>query len=337
LSFLSLLSLGAFSTTMVTEFDWLASDSAPQNYPMEIIRGSFNYPDGGSLYIPNGKILDKGWGKSISTHVVGPDLKPLPSSIDITFFSYAEDQFYQGSFDLPYKQILEMFNHPFLSRDKDKEINYHRITAGVAPGGVVTVWVEGKQRRIEVFSGIAEKVDLDWSNLTTFDEMTREELVELTVEDTRKDLSPEEQTKMASDPVPVERWKSYRKRFNWQPLFTGQDSPELIDIIHYLNGELDFIEYPLKESFTSELHAVPSDMIFTWEWPVGRPRVFKFYFDEHEIWTAFEELDKDGLPLFLEYRMVDENGKRGLQILVRNEKRLIPLNATTMKTYGVPK
>jgi hypothetical protein len=322
---------------MVNKFDWLASDSAPKYYPMMIVRGDFYYPEGGSLYIPNGKLLYEGWGTSVSTHVVGPDLKPLPNRIDITFFSYAEDQFYQGSFDLPYEQIVEMFNHPFLSRDKDEEINYHWITAGVAPGGVVTVWVEGKQRTIEVFSGVAEKVDLDWSNITTFTEKSREEVIKMMVDGARKELSAQEQSKIASEPVPVNRWKNYRKRFNWQPLFTGQDSPELIDIIHYLNGELDFIEYPLKESFTSELHAVPSDMIFTWEWPAGRPRVFEFYFDEHEIWNAFEELYKDGLPLFLEYRIVDENGKRGLQILLRNDKRLIPLNATTMKTYGVPK
>jgi hypothetical protein len=304
---------------------------------MEIIRGRFVYPDGDSLYIPNEKILDRGWGDSISTHVVGPDLKPLPNSIDITFFSYTENQFYQGSFDLPYEEIVQMFNQPFLSRDKDRENQYHRITAGVAPGGVVTVWLEAPERTIAVFSGVAEKVDLEWSNLTTFDEMTRAELVELTVEEARKELSAEEQSKIASEPVPVNRWKNYRKRFNWQPLFTGQDSPKLIDVIHYLNGEYNFIELPLEESFTTELHAVPAHMFFIWEWPVGRERSFKFYFDEHEIWNAFEELDKDGLPLFLEYRIVVENGKRGLQILVRNEKRLIPLNATTMKTYGVSK
>jgi hypothetical protein len=47
-----------------TKFEWGATESAPEHYPMEIIQGTFIYKgekDRG-LYIPNGGTLSAGWG-----------------------------------------------------------------------------------------------------------------------------------------------------------------------------------------------------------------------------------------------------------------------------------
>jgi hypothetical protein len=40
-------------------------------------------------------ILSSGWGQSESAHVVGPDLKPLPERLQITFYSYIDDKIYR--------------------------------------------------------------------------------------------------------------------------------------------------------------------------------------------------------------------------------------------------
>ena len=40
-----------------TKFDWKASESAPENYPMQIIRGNLHYhgdASGDGLYVPSG-------------------------------------------------------------------------------------------------------------------------------------------------------------------------------------------------------------------------------------------------------------------------------------------
>lgn len=93
------------------KFDWSTTESAPNDYPMRIIRGTFIYrgEQSNGLYVPSGGTLSKGWGIGISSHVVGPDTKPLPDRLDISFISLAENQFYQGSFDLPYNEILSLF------------------------------------------------------------------------------------------------------------------------------------------------------------------------------------------------------------------------------------
>ena len=91
------------------KFDWQATDSAPRNYPMEILAGNLGYPEGGSLYVPDKSTIAHGWGEEGSSHVVGPELKPLPNTLGISFFSYTENQFYGGRFDLPYDKIVRKF------------------------------------------------------------------------------------------------------------------------------------------------------------------------------------------------------------------------------------
>ena len=63
------------------KFDWKSSDSAPRNYPMEILAGNLSYPEGGSLYVPDKSTIAHGWGEAGSSHIVGPELKPLPNKL----------------------------------------------------------------------------------------------------------------------------------------------------------------------------------------------------------------------------------------------------------------
>ena len=78
-----LLCLTGISTAMSnndTKFEWLATESAPEHYPMKIIQGTFIYhgETERGLYVPSGGTLSSGWGHGISNHIVGEKLKPLP-------------------------------------------------------------------------------------------------------------------------------------------------------------------------------------------------------------------------------------------------------------------
>jgi hypothetical protein len=333
---LSLFTLFGCGHGVKKKHDWLASESAPNYYPMKIISGYFHDPEGGSLYVPNGKLLYEGWGESVSTHVVGPDLKALPHRLEITFFSYTENQFYRGDFTLPYERILELFNSPYYSHKVEHAINYRRLVAGVAPGGLVTVWVESADRTLEIFSGQAEKTELDWSVITS-EEIPRQQYINRSVEHSRRELSPEAREAMAQSGVPLERWKNYRKRYNWQLLFTGQEPPKMVDYIKYFNGERDLLLFPHTEEYLSQPHAVPKAMTFVWEWPVGHQLKIKLVFDENEVMESFQELEKDNLPIYMSFHMYDnkEQGIRSMLIYLKNEKRKFGLGKTKLETYGV--
>ena len=337
MTLLSLLTLFGCGHGVKKKHDWLASESAPKYYPMKIISGYFYDSDGGSLYVPNGKLIARGWGDSVSTHVVGPDLKALPDRLKISFFSYTEDQFYQGDFKLPFEHILKLFSNPYYSHKVNQIINYHKIVAGVAPGGVVTVWVTSEDRTVEIFSGMADKVELDWSKITPDKVTPRKTYIDTQVQFMRSKLSPDAREEMAKSGVPLDRWKNYRKRYNWQLLFTGQEPPKMVDYIKYFNGERDLLLYPHTEEYLSQPHAVPKAMNVIWEWPVGHPLKINLVFDEKEIMEAFQELEKDNLPIYMSFHMYDNKEQRGRSMLLylKNDKRQFGLGKTKLETFGV--
>jgi hypothetical protein len=123
---LLLLIYSGFGSTM-DKFDWNATDCAPEFFLMQIIKGDLYFPDGKSIYVPDTRSVHKGWGTMVSSHIGNPDPKPLPNRLDITFFSYAENEFYQGNFELPYEKILSLFQDGYYSPKRKGETTYQRI------------------------------------------------------------------------------------------------------------------------------------------------------------------------------------------------------------------
>ena len=227
------------------KYEWLASDSAPKNFPMKILRGDFLFPDEGGLYIPNGSLLHSGWGNKVSTHVVGSRTKPLPNRMTISFFSYAENIFYEGSFDLPYEKISSLFEKGYFSPKMDRHTTYEEIIAGVAPGGVVAVWLYGNDRRTEVFFGKAHKADIPWERFLDNPEITRESFVRIGLESA---LKPEALKTLDEEGVPYGLWDRYHIRYNWALNINAENPPGLVELVNYYNGEKGYLSYPEENS-----------------------------------------------------------------------------------------
>lgn len=318
------------------KFDWHASESAPFNYPMEIIAGSLSYHDGsGSLYVPDGSRIDDGWGKGISSHVTGERFKPLPNKLTISFFSYTENQFYRGQFNLPYDKILQLFQDGYYSPNENKHSTYDQIVVGVAPGGVVAVWLSGILKTTEVFFGQAEKYVGEWSSITSNTRLSREEYVQRGIKDALK--TPEALEALKKNGVPLGLWASYRTRYAWQPLFTGMTIRDgRINAITYFNGELDYLDYPLEKTIAASTRAVPSYMSFVWERTKIQGRSYRLTFNEPQIFAAFKKLGNENPPLQLEMRMTPREGAVPVfSVWLRNAKEAIPLDRTDIKIYGV--
>jgi len=321
----------------MTKFEWQATESAPKNYPMEITSGSLVYHDGsGSLYVPNGATLHNGWGKGRSSHVVGEDFKPLPNRLRIRFFSYTEDQFYEGDFALPYEKILALFQAGFYSYVDEEHITYDNIVVGVAPGGAVSVWLWGYEKITEVFFGQAEKIDVEWSHFTSATKVTREEYIKTVINGSLK--TPERIAALHKDGIPFRRWAAYRTRYAWQPLFTNFALlDQRITIINYYNGEQDYINYPLEKAVAASTRAIPKFLRLYWEnpEPEGKDRSLSITFDEAEITQAFQTLSQGNRPLQLEFRIEKIDGKNDFSIRLRHEKEEIIFEKVHLKTYGV--
>lgn len=339
--------LKKFLGVKMTKFDWQATESAPEGYVMRIIGGSFGYhDDSGSLYVPDKVEIDHGWGLGRSSHIVGPDLKPLPKNLHITFFSYTENQFYQGRFDLPYDKILKLFQEGYDDPIDGGRETYNALVVGVAPGGAVAVWARGALRTTEVFFGQAEKIKGRWSSVTNNTRIPREEYIRSSIEyslaptkpDGEKDLnSPQTRQALAAlrkNGVPIGRWNTYRTRYRWQPLFTRMAIEDgLIYHIRYFNGEQDYLYYPLQPGIAESARPVPSELYFEWKRP-GRGLVIKLFFNEAEILAAFQKLGANNQPLQLEMRLDTADGKAAFTVWLRNDKEAIELERTTVKHYN---
>lgn len=317
------------------KFDWLASESAPKNYPMEIVSGDFFYHDGGSLYVPNRKTIHKGWGTPVSNHVVGPEFKSLPNRLDITFFSYSENVFYQGSFDLAYERIRNLFGAGYYSPKERGQTTYDEITAGVAPGGVVSVWLYGLDRRTEVFFGHAEKVEIPWERILDNPEVSREEFIS---DEIKESLDPEAYESFKQDGIPYGTWDRYHTRYHWQLDVVVIGKPVIIERMEFYNGEIDYRLFPLDESVEAQTKAIPSYIGFIWQSPEGQAYTIRYSLDEAEIFAAFDQLapgegEVIETPLRLEIRIEDrDDGKRHTDLWLHGQQKSLLLEATQIKS-----
>jgi hypothetical protein len=280
--------LSACGAKTMTEFDWLASESAPQNYPMEIISGTFHFQQGGGVYVPSGALLYKMWGEYRSTHISGPTLKPVPSQLSITFFSYTENKFYQGEFDLPIDEILTLFQQAYYSTKEQGNTRYNTIIAGVSPGGGVAVWLHGLNRNTQVFYGEAQEVELDWKVMEVEDVVRNDYVKEIVAES----IPAEDYKKLVTEGVPLERWNNYQQRHHWQlNLLTENRVPKLVNEIRYVNGEIDYFFYPLAEYIAKQNRAVPKSLYYSWKSPEGKPLALHYEFDVDELSAVFNEFE----------------------------------------------
>jgi len=276
----------------VTKFEWDATESAPKLYPMEIIKGEFIYKGETSrgLYIPSGGTLVAGWGRPISSHVTGGKYKSLPDRLHVTFYSFAEKQFYQGEFKLPYDNILALFKEG-VAMNQEYPV-YSSIMAGIAPGGAVSVWVIGSGDYKEVFFGQAKKIDLDpgsafalpFESEADADAYIAKQLVNV--------LEPEEIESLKKSGIPFGLWARYRHHYTWEPVLTAGFPVNSISY-EFLNGER-------YKKTGMVLRPVPKEMRFKTVIQDKR-KIFIVKFDEFEIMDAFEKLGANNQKVYMEF------------------------------------
>ena len=316
-------------------YQYKASEGAPKNYPMQIISGSLNYHDNsGSLAVPKMTRVSNGWGDWRSSHVSRDEERPLPNKLSLIYFSYMEDQFFKGEFDLPIEKIQALFDTGYYSLNQEENVTFDKFIVGMAPGGYVTVWVSGFDKTIEVFSGYAEKIEGDWSWVYDGDELSREAYLKMIIDDKLSSINNVDAFR--EQELPLGRWEKYsNKRYFWEPVLNNiKIRDDLINIIHFYNGEKDYLNVPLGDFHKGKTLAVPDSMDITWNRTgfLVNDLTIEIFFDEKEIFSVFETLGKENTPLKLELKM-DTEKNNNFTIWLRNEKESVELKHFTMKTW----
>lgn len=231
---------------------------------------------------------------------------------------------------MPYEKILALFRdgvaNPTVFPNGSTMPNYSRIMVGIAPGGVVAVWVTGR-KTAEVFFGQAQKVELNpsaafalpFKDKADSDAYMEEGLVEA--------LTPEELESLKKDGIPFGLWARYRNRYDWQPSFSEGHSPDYINVV-YLNGEHINNWVWTDKATSSDLRPVPRRATFMIAFNEQKV-LFTITFDEFETMDAFEKLGANNRKLFIEFE--PRMPRTDIRIRVRNDKESIELRKFVSK------
>lgn len=325
------------------KYDWMASSCAPISYPAEIVKGDFYLADGTSLYIPTGgRLLKAGWHDDGATHVVGSDLKALPTELEVKWMSYVEKKFYAGRFKLDYDVIHKYFKKGFLDQHK-KQYTFRKIVAGVAPGGIVVVWLDGFGIRVEIGRYKAKEIELSIKEFKPNAVIPLNDYLNQKIE---RHLTEEVKEEMVTQKIPFGLWDIYRKKYNWQPkiIFANEGKVTLISFKYY-NGEIStHTSHPEEVGYNDK--AIPKYIELQWEDKKGNKFGSKIKLGQiykKDDFLAFKKTEKEIFDIFktasnTETKQTDliikiDKYNSNIKLFLSNEKEEFEITKAIIKVY----
>ena len=256
------------------EYEWGISVNAPIGYPIHVYAGRV-----GPQYITSDlwcSTEEPDWGSAYVNE--GNDPKELPKDIDIVWFSFIENCFYNLQAPLDYEKIEKLFKEGFEQRIRYGELRhttYDGLVVGLAPGGTVVVWVgKGYSPITEVgrFQAsrtyLTETSDMDSHERLIFDKEYRKSIA------TASNIVPlEVQKANEGKPIPYNLWDRYAEtQYRWYPTFEIPDGKMGDVFFQYWNGEANTIFYTDLEP-TTERETILKPKVC--QEPIGKLPLYK--------------------------------------------------------------
>lgn len=260
-------------TETMTKYEWTEGTSAPLGYPMEVYKGGMECEGGEWVGLSFGIAPgSRPWG-SIN-HGMGNGFKSLPSRLDFIWISYMENQFYMIDTAIDTAKIKEYFSKGYQVKVTNgsgeiEHLNYNNIAVGMAPGGVVVVWVVGVGVQKEVGRYQGKKVTIPESEIAKLDShenrFWRKDYLD-EVFNNGKVIPAEVREKNKGKSIPFGLWDTYRIRYSWKPVFELPENAKLnplTDIgISAINGEWEQLDASKISLVGNELRAIPRSIGF---------------------------------------------------------------------------
>ena len=353
---------------MNKKYHWVAYVKPVAGYPIVTYRGVVYGKDGASKFgsstsfifendcpFPLFSIRDGAPG--LFKNAEEGEAKGIPTHLDVSWLSYVEECQYlledQPLDSLKIAQFLEEKVYKTSMREDNTapEIEEYNISVGLAPGGVVFVWLHNYGRVIEVGRYQAKKIkDIDFVTKKEADEYYKRTgdviLDEHTIEQRDYVIKlglPKEKIRMqyqqcgtsVTEPLVIEDvfkipyglWDSYRKRYLWKMTLITKDKNKYIHSYYYggLNheGEILFGERTWGEN-QIEKYKIPEKFQYTSLIPRAIPFVIfiKWFGDDgklYRLWNNFNVAEV--MDSFEKAFKGQENEVGNLIIEVNNTKK----------------
>ncbi|WP_310394844.1 DUF2931 family protein [Hymenobacter sp.] len=306
------------------QFALTAGPAAAEGYPMEVVEGRFLTSDGKS-FVVSPSFLEGDWGSSSTTYVSGDGMSPAPDSLEVRWFSYPEDKFYEGHFLLPQRRIYDLLKQGFWNTFEKKHDTYNELTVCLLPKGVVVVWLSGRN---QVLIGRYEgrEIDFDFKRFNSAANRPR------MIQQERAKLPPAVQEQIRTGALNTRQWDAYLKTYPWQVAFSRP--LKLYDYgLRGVDAQVD--NHPLAPEAAPAraqallhpaLRPAPSNLLLLVDAGYGRRRQIQVRaFDEAETLAAFQSLHaaNPALPLTL-YVETDERVEKA-RLFLKNDRQQVEL------------
>jgi len=319
----------------MNKIEWSATRCAPKNYPVEILHGYFAFREE-KIYIPSRGSANNGWGNSGPTHIIGDVLKPIPERLVIQWFSFVEDKFYQGDFSLPLETLTKLFNSDldtYLSTGKSK---YNELNIGLAPGGLVVVWISDGGTQTEIGKYHANEVQLTMKELNPNGIQDREAYINLVL---KEDVESNILKEIRENGIDYVKWKDYRKKYQWRPLIKFEGNGKLDYLgFHSYSAEREIV---LAESYKKDNNyknrAILKKMSINWHDENDNSFGAQLYFNKKEIFDAYNKLFNEKQAEHAELVFKIDKYNSHIQIFLKNEQDFIELKKMKVETYKISK
>lgn len=268
--------------------EWSVSISAPKEYPVVIQRGFM----GKSFFGPS--CINSSWGSGLE--VAKKQAFDDPETFEITWLSLVERKFYKGKWLLPKNKIKNYSDKGVYGEHKN--FNYNKIQIGLAPKGLVIVWlINDEETQIEIGRYQATQFILDSKDVYESSKfMFNKDFIDKELSDP-KFFKPEikENVKEYGYPLPT-IYDLYREKYTWKPevILPNSCSISYIDI-KMCNGEN---KTQIRDSkLITEPEAIPYLFKISWKNKKGQEFITRIVFIEKKYWQNYNTYSKDDLPL----------------------------------------
>ncbi|AZI32659.1 DUF2931 family protein [Kaistella carnis] len=245
----TLLTLLFWACKEKTKLSYSVTATSPTEYPTEVHLGFFTDAKNQLICgVPKTGMLQAGWQGDGAKGGQGGSV--IPAHIDLTYVAYAEKKFYHLDADLPKEKILEVFRKGYLTQSNEIDENgkkmmvpahYDILTVGMAPGGMVVIWLSGNKSRVEICRLQAKETFVD---VNDFYQNADNENQEQFFNSWFKLAVPDSiQAEIEKNGIPFKLWDDYRIRYKYRFVVNPYDDKDKVTGVHNLqySGEEDFI------------------------------------------------------------------------------------------------
>ena len=311
-------------------FKLSASPCAAKGYPMTIHIGNFIRSDGKTFPVPSGHYLEGTWGLSSTSWAVGNEQQAVPDSLEILYFSYLENELYEGTFALPQEKLYALLKAGYWNTGQAE--TYKELTVCVLPKGGVYVWLTGAGRKEFIGRFQAARSAADFRRFVRTGDRA------LMARTARAEAPAAVQEQVRAGTLSTRQWDEYLKTYPWRVAFNQPLVPYSFYDIDYVNAERTFC--PLTPDpapfYRALLEPSPKPVPRRLNLRLQAEHGARYFlrvdpFDEAETLAAFRALHaaSPASPITLLYTFDKPLTKATLSL--KNETKEIPLLKSTVE------